>query len=210
MSALNNVLEVFTDFVCPWCYLGEKQLQQAMGDTDLKLRYVYFPLHPETPLAGMTLEQLFAGRGIDVAAAQQQLRTLMRDAGLNYGPRTHTYNSSPAQQLAKYIALLDTEAGTASEELFRQEVFLAYFARGENIAQRETLQEICRRIGREDLDIETALSDSSAAQEVNADWEYCREMNVTGVPAFRFGERWVHGCQGVHSLELLIRVERAE
>lgn len=210
MSELNNVLEVFTDFVCPWCYLGEKQLQQAMADLDLTLRYVYFPLHPETPLAGMTLEQLFAGRGMDVAAAQQQLRNMMRDAGLDYGPRTHTYNSSPAQQLAKYIALLDTETGTASEELFRQEVFLAYFARGENIALRESLQEICRRIGREDIDIETALSDSSAAQEVNADWEYCREMNVSGVPAFRFGDRWVHGCQGVHSLELLFRVERAE
>jgi len=210
MSELNNVLEVFTDFVCPWCYLGEKQLQLAMGDIDRPLRYVYFPLHSETPLAGMTLEQLFAGRGMDVAAAQQQLRTMMREAGLAYGPRTHTYNSSPAQHLAKYIALLDTETGTASEDPFREEVFLAYFARGENIADRESLQEICRRIGREDIDIEKALSDSSAAQEVNADWEYCREMNVTGVPAFRFGEQWVHGCQGVTSLESLIRVEQAE
>jgi predicted DsbA family dithiol-disulfide isomerase len=210
MQQLNNVLEVFTDFVCPWCYLGEKQLQQAMGDIELTLKYVYFPLHPETPLAGMTLEQLFAGRGMDVAAAQQQLRTMMREAGLDYGPRTHTYNSSPAQQLAKYIALLDTETGTASEEPFREEVFLAYFARGENIAKRESLQKICHRIGRKDIDIETALSDSPAAQEVNADWEYCRKMNVTGVPAFRFGEQWVHGCQGVTSLESLIRVEQAE
>jgi predicted DsbA family dithiol-disulfide isomerase len=87
---------------------------------------------------------------------------------------------------------------------------LAYFARGENIAKRESLQKICHRIGREDIDIETAISDSPAAQEVNADWEYCRKMNVTGVPAFRFGEQWVHGCQGVTSLESLIRVEQAE
>ena len=61
-----------------------------------------------------------------------------------------------------------------------------------------------------DIDIEKGLCDSSAAQMVNDDWAYCREMNVTGVPAFRFGERWLHGCQGVPALESLIRVERGE
>ena len=68
-----NVLEVFTDFVCPWCYLAEKQLQDAVRDIDVSLTYVYFPLHPETSAEGMTLEQLFAGRGLDVASSQKQI-----------------------------------------------------------------------------------------------------------------------------------------
>ena len=210
MHEINNVLEVFTDFVCPWCYLGEKQLREATADTDVTLRYVYFPLHPETPSEGMTMEQLFSGRGMDVAATQQQLGTMMRREGLDYGPRTHTFNSSRAQQLAKYIAVLDTEAGTESEGQFRTEVFLAYFARGENIAKPEVLQGICNRIGIVDIDIEKALSDPAAGQKVNDDWAYCRKMNVTGVPAFLFGEQWVHGCQGVTALESLIRVERVD
>ncbi|MCS5631090.1 MAG: DsbA family protein [Pirellulaceae bacterium] len=210
MHEINNVLEVFTDFVCPWCYLGEKQLQEAAADTDVTLRYIYFPLHPETPAKGMTLEELFAGRGMDVAATQQQLGTMMRGEGLDYGPRTHTFNSRLAQQLAKYIAVLDTEAGTGNGDQFRAEVFLAYFARGENIAKPDVLQGICNRIGNVDIDIEKALSDSTAAQKVNDDWAYCRKMNVTGVPAFRFGEQWVHGCQGVPALESLIRVERVD
>ena len=210
MHESNNVLEVFTDFVCPWCYLGEKQLREAAADTDVTLRHVYFPLHPETPVEGMTLEQLFAGRGMDVAVMQKQLGTMMRGEGLDYGPRTHTFNSSPAQQLAKYIALLDTKEGTANGGQFGEEVFLAYFGRGENIAKPAVLQGICNRIGMVDIDIEKGLCDSSAAQMVNDDWAYCREMNVTGVPAFRFGERWLHGCQGVPALESLIRVERGE
>ena len=210
MHESNNVLEVFTDFVCPWCYLGEKQLQEATDDTAVTVRYIYFPLHCETPVEGMTLERLFAGRGMDVAATQQQLRTMMHGEGLDYGPRTHTFNSSRAQHLAKYIAVLDTEAGSEIGVQFRSEVFLAYFARGENIAKPEVLQGICNRIGFVDVDIEKALSDSAAGQKVNDDWAYSRKMNVTGVPAFRFAEQWVHGCQGVPALKSLIRVERVD
>ena len=210
MYKSNNVLEVFTDFVCPWCYLGEEHLQQALRGVEVAIKYVYFPLHPDTPLTGMTLEQLFAGRGMDVAASQQQLASMMRGEGLDYGLRTHTYNSGPAQQLAKYIDHLDSEGVTESGGKFKAEVFLAYFARGENIADIEVLRGICDRIDIVDLDIVKALSDSSAAQEVNNDWEYCRKLNVTGVPAFRLGQQWVHGCQGVAALESLIRVERTE
>ena len=205
-----NVLEVFTDFVCPWCYLAEKQLQDAVRDIDVSLTYVYFPLHPETSAEGMTLEQLFAGRGLDVASSQKQLGAMMRDAGLDYGPRTHTYNSRHAQQLAKYIELLDACEGAGHGNRFRAGVFLAYFARGENIAKPEVLQGICQEIGIVGMDIERALSDSTAADAVADDWAYCRKMNVTGVPAFRFGEKWVHGCRGVDALEALIRVERTE
>ena len=158
----------------------------------------------------MTLEQLFAGRGIDVAVAQQQLGTMMRGEGLDYGTRTYTFNSNAAQQLTKYIESLDDEAGTANAAQFGAGVFVAYFGRGENIAKPEVLQGICNGIGMVDIDIQKGLSDSWAAQKVNEDWEYCREMGVTGVPAFRFGDKWVYGCRGVAALESLIRVERRE
>jgi len=203
---MSNVLEVFTDFVCPWCYLAEKQLHQVIHDIDLTVQHIYFPLHPETPVTGMTLEKLFAGRGLDVARSQEELAAMMRGEGLVYGPRTHTYNSLPAQQLAKYIEKLDDE-DLAQVSQFRAEVFMAYFARGENIAQLEVLRGICRQIGIVDLDIERTLADSAAADAVADDWAYCRKMNVTGVPAFRFREEWVHGCRGVGALESLIRVE---
>ncbi|MGY8730681.1 MAG: DsbA family oxidoreductase [Pirellulales bacterium] len=205
-----NVLEVFTDFVCPWCYLGEKHLQQALRNHDVTVQYVYFPLHPETSVEGMTLEQLFAGRGLDVATDQEQLGTIMRGEGLEYGQRTHTYNSRSAQELAKYIEIFDSIEGSTKVSQFRSEVFLAYFARGENIAKADVLQEICRSIGMLELDVEIALTDSKAAAAVDEDWASCRKKNVSGVPAFRFGEDWVYGCRGVDALESLIRVEGDE
>lgn len=205
-----NVLEVFTDFVCPWCYLGENQLQRAVRIHHVTVQYVYFPLHPETSVEGMTLEQLFAGRGMDVAGDQEQLATIMRGEGLNYGHRTHTYNSRIAQELAKYIESLDLDRGSELGSQFRAGVFRAYFERGENIAKAEVLQNICHQIGLLELEVEIALSDPKASAAVDEDWAYCRKMNVSGVPAFRFGEHWVHGCRGVDALESLIRVETEE
>ena len=207
---MTNVLEIFTDFVCPWCYLGEKHLQQAIRNRDVSVKYVYFPLHSETPFEGMTLEQLFAGRGMDVAASQEKLGLTMRNEGLCYGPRTHTYNSLGAQRLAKYIESFDSDRGRALGSQFRAEVFLAYFERGENIAKPEVLQEICRQIGMLDFDVEIALSDSKASAAIDDDWAYCRKMNVSGVPAYQFGEHWVHGCRGVDALQSLLRVEMEE
>lgn len=207
---MTNVLEVFTDFVCPWCYLAEKQLKQAIHDIDLTVQYIYFPLHPETPVTGMTLEKLFAGRGLDVSRSQEQLASMMRGEGLVYGPRTHTYNSRRAQQLVKYIEKLDADEDLAQVRQFRDGVFMAYFGRGKNIADPGVLQGICRQIVMEEFDVEQALSDTTAAAAVDDDWAYCRKMNLSGVPAFRYGEHWVHGCRGVAELESLIRVERAE
>jgi predicted DsbA family dithiol-disulfide isomerase len=210
LSQMPNVLEVFTDFVCPWCYLGEMRLQQVLRVHDVTVKYIYFPLHPETSIEGMTLEQLFADRGMDVARSQEQLGTMMRSEGLDYGPRTHTYNSRSAQELAKYLETFFVDEGPAQVGQFRAEVFRAYFASGENIGQRDVLQGICQRIGLLDIDVTKVLTDSTAAGAVDEDWAYCRKMDVTGVPAFRFGNEWMHGCQGTGALEALIRVEQAE
>ena len=207
---MSGLLEMFTDFVCPWCYLGEKQLQQAIDGRDIVVRYVYFPLHPETPIDGMTLQQLFAGRNVDVEKSQAELGKMMRDEGLSYGLRTHTYNSNAAQHLAKYLEMIDTGVDAEIARRFRAEVFLAYFARGENIARPDVLADILLKSGVEGVEVQQALTDTAAAGELTADWEYCRNNYVTSVPAYRIGGNWVRGCGGVEVLESLIRAEHVD
>ena len=55
----NMTLEVFTDYVCPWCYLGDARVRKLKKNFDLNIKLVHFPLHPETPLEGRTLLELF-------------------------------------------------------------------------------------------------------------------------------------------------------
>src|SRR5687768_16901008 len=96
------ILEVFTDFVCPWCYVSTARIKKLRQNFDFATHYVYFPLHPDTPSEGMSLEQLFAGRGLDIGRMHARMKALMDAEGLPYGHRTHTYNSRLAQELATW------------------------------------------------------------------------------------------------------------
>ena len=69
---------------------------------ELDVTYRHFPLHPDTPDDGLTLEELFAGRNMDIAAGQARMAMLMAQEGLPYGTRTMTYNSRLAQELGKW------------------------------------------------------------------------------------------------------------
>ena len=63
---------------------------------------MHFPLHPETPAEGISIEELFAGRDIDVDAMYRRMKSLMDAEGLPYGRRSHTYNSRLAQELGSW------------------------------------------------------------------------------------------------------------
>ena len=69
---------------------------------DVEIKWTHFPLHPDTPQEGMTLQDLFAGRSFDIAAAQSRLQGVMQQEGLPFGERTMTYNSRLAQELATW------------------------------------------------------------------------------------------------------------
>ena len=68
----------------------------------MEVTLIHFPLHPETPVQGQSLEDLFAGRDMDINAMYLRMKGLMDAEGLEYGPRTHTYNSRLAQELGKW------------------------------------------------------------------------------------------------------------
>jgi len=102
---------------------------------------VFFPLHPETPLAGRSLATLFAGRGVDLEAMYQRMKRLMDAEGLPYGRRTHTFNSRLAQELAKWA---DTEPGG---QPLHDRLYRAYFVDGRNIGDVDVLVELAASAG---------------------------------------------------------------
>ena len=123
------VLEVFTDFVCPWCYLCTPRVKKLQQNFTVNVQWIYFPLHPETPLEGLPLKDLFAGRNFDLDAAHARLKGLMDAEGLIFNQRTHTYNSRLAQELAKGFDLDD----------LRDALYRAYFEDSRNIGDVEVL-----------------------------------------------------------------------
>jgi predicted DsbA family dithiol-disulfide isomerase len=165
---------------------------------DIDVKIVHYPLHPETPAAGMTLEKLFAGRGFDVAASQAHLRELAQAEGLPYGDRTMTYNSRLAQELQSWAATVN-----GVDELHNA-LCRAYFAEGLDISNRETLIDVVARV---ELPVDEArgvLESRSFKEEVDADWERSRQLGIDGVPTFVIAQRVLVGAHPYETLEELV------
>ena len=165
----------------------------------MKVRFVHFPLHPDTPAEGKSLEALFAGRGYDIDKMQGQMRARMAAEGLPYGQRTMTYNSRLAQELGKWA---ESQPGG---EAIHDALFRAYFVDGKNIGDPAVLLSIAESVG---LDVQTAkdvIERRTHKAAVAADWEKSRSYGVTGVPTFVVGQRGVVGAQPYEVLEDLVR-----
>lgn len=165
----------------------------------MKVQWVHFPLHPDTPQEGKSLEELFRGRGYDVAKMQAQMRARMEAEGLPYGNRTMTYNSRLAQELGAWA---DTQPGG---EAIHDALFRAYFVDARNIGDPEVLVEIAASVGLPAEKAREVIEKRTHKAAVDADWEKSRQYGVTGVPTFVVGNRGVVGAQPYEVLEELVR-----
>jgi predicted DsbA family dithiol-disulfide isomerase len=163
------------------------------------VKWIAFPLHPETPEEGLTLEELFAGRDIDIPSTLEHLKRVAADCGLPFGIRSKTYNSRRAQELGKWAESLN------KGEEFHLGVFTAYFADGLNIAKIPVLVELAERVGLKGA--EEVLSNGSFKEAVDHDWKYSRACGITAVPTFVVNGRKLVGAQPYNMLEKLI-IER--
>ena len=160
---------------------------------------MHFPLHPETSTGGMTLEKLFEGRGLDVAASQAHLRELAHAEGLPYGDRTMTYNSRLAQELTHWADSL--ESGDRLHEALGR----AYFGEGLDISDPEVLMGVVAKV---DLPVDEAmgvLQTRSFREAVDADWNRSRELAISGVPTFLMAGRVLVGAHPYETLEELVK-----
>ena len=102
-----RILEVFTDYVCPWCYLGDSRVKKIKKKFKIDIQLIHFPLHPETPTEGKTLLELFGSNQDDIDQKNERMKALMLNEGLPYNARTHTYNSRLAQEIGAWAQSID-------------------------------------------------------------------------------------------------------
>jgi predicted DsbA family dithiol-disulfide isomerase len=159
---------------------------------------VHFPLHPETPLEGRSMAQVYAGRNVDPEANYLRMKGLMDAEGLPYGRRTHTYNSRLAQELGKWA---DTQpAGAAIHDA----LYKAYFVEARNIGDPDILVEIARSVGLPADEARAVLEERRFKDAVDADWTKSHAYGVTGVPTFVAARYGVVGAQPYEVLEQLV------
>jgi predicted DsbA family dithiol-disulfide isomerase len=172
-----------------------EKLQRAF---DVETVLVHFPLHPETPVEGRSMAEVYAGRNIDPEAMYQRMKGLMDAEGLPYGRRTHTYNSRLAQELGKWA---DTQPGGAA---LHDKLYQAYFVEARNIGDPDLLVELAQSVGLPAEEVRVVLTERRFKDAVDADWAKSHQYGVTGVPTFVAGGYGVVGAQPYEVLEQLL------
>jgi predicted DsbA family dithiol-disulfide isomerase len=159
---------------------------------------VHFPLHPETPQEGRSMEEVYAGRNVDPEAMYVRMKGLMDAEGLPYERRTHTYNSRLAQELGKWA---DTQPGGWA---IHDALYKAYFVEARNIGDPDLLVEIAGSVGLPADEARAVLEERRFKDAVDADWAKSQAYGVTGVPTFVAGRHGVVGAQPYEVLEELV------
>ena len=164
----------------------------------MKVEWVHFPLHPDTPAEGRSLADLFARRNVDRQAMHAQMKARMDAEGLPYGERTMTYNSRLAQEIGKWA---DTQPGG---EAIHDALFRAYFVDARDISRAEVLLDIVQHVGLSTDGAREVIENRTFKEAVDEDWRLSRQYGITGVPTFVAGSYGVVGAQPYETLEQLV------
>ena len=171
-------------------------VDQLKEEKDVTIRWLHFPLHPETPPEGILMKDLYKNRDRESAKAYgDHLRALMAEAGLTYNKRTRLDNSRIAQELGAWA---DTQM---EGDEFHYAMFQAYFVDDRTISDRDTLIDIAGSVGLDKQTAREVIESRSFSAKVTEDWNRAWENGVTGVPTFVARDLFVYGSQPYEVLE---------
>ena len=200
-------IDLFSDVVCPWCYIGAKRLEQALAGmtNELTAEICYHPflLDPSLPPGGTSLpEKLRQKYGVDPKQLFVRVEGAARDSGLelDLSLQTMTYPTDAAHTLLRHAHAKCTQLALA-DALFR-----AYFVEAKNIADPQVLAVVAAEHG---FDRDEALELATCATELELTREEALSAargGIRGVPFFIFDGRFaVSGAQHVSILQAAMR-----
>ena len=192
--------------MCPFCYLGKKQIERAIETFEHRdavvVAYHAFELHPNAPASyGLTLDELVARKySVDVVQAHTMHERLEADAArLDMRWRLEIARPGNTFDAHRLIAYAATQA-LAPDVVDR--LFRAYFCEGQLVSDRETLHSVAREAGLQGAD--EILDSDAFADEVRADEADAAELGFAGVPAFLVDRRFV--VSGAQPVEVMANV----
>ncbi len=150
------------------------------------------------------MEELFAGRNIDLAAVMERLQRVAQECGLPFGERRRTYNSRRAQELGKWVE------AQGQGDAYHDAVFRAYFVHGLNIAEMSVLSEIVRTLGLDDMAARQVLLEETYKDAVDRDWSYSRTRGITAVPTLYANGSPLVGAQPYEAMRKWVQAAGAK
>ena len=207
-------IDVVSDVVCPWCFIGKRHLDKALTewraehpDSEVTVNWHPFFLNPDTPEAGEPyrpfLEKKFGGpQGL--AEIWQRVREAGKPAGVDFAFEKIELraNTLLAHRLIHYAQKIDSNNAAKLIEA----LFAAQFLDGRHVGDRAILAEIAGACGFDAAAVKAYLDGDEDAEAVKADADQSRRMGINGVPFFVFNQKLA--ASGAQPPEALLGVMR--
>lgn|SRR5690554_901319 len=185
-------VDIWSDVVCPFCYIGKKRLEAAAAQVgvELEVHWHSFQLDPEAPERqeisnSERLAQKYGRTLAEVEDMQRNIASMAAEEGIQFN--WEQANSGNTLNAHRLIHLAQSKGlGNEAKEAF----FYSYMTQGLAIGERETLEDVAARIGLNPVEVDDVLDSDAYADFVKFDQDVARDqLKVTGVPFFVFDQR---------------------
>lgn len=214
MKTQKKKITIWSDFACPYCYIGERRLKDAIRELDaddlVEIEYRAFELDPDAPLkTNLTTEERLMGKyNLTSEEAKKKIESidlLAKDLGIEmkFGKTKHT-STFTAHRLMKFA---ESDYEPAVVEALNEALFNAYFVKNQSLADEKLLLEIAESCGMDPTQCnEVVRSKDMFASQVRYDEREAAERGVQGVPYMLFdGEIAVPGAISTDDCKTVIR-----
>ncbi|GLY10718.1 DsbA family oxidoreductase [Pseudobacillus badius] len=193
---------IWSDFVCPFCYIGKRRLEEALAGVSFKeqvtIRFKSYELAPDAPKeASESIHEMLAkkyGMSVEQAkATNASIAEQAKEAGLTFNfEQMKPVNTLDAHRLAKFAA----EKGKGAE--ITEQLLKAYFTDSLILSDAQVLANIAAAVGLDEKEALSFLQGSRLTEDVRADEAEARQLGVQGVPFFVLNNKYaVSGAQPV-------------
>ena len=200
-------IEIWSDVICPWCYIGKRRFEQALEQFPhrdaVSVHWRSFELDPDAPQQyAWTLNEMLAEKyettPQQAAQMNQRVSALAAEVGLDYQlDQARPGNTFNAHRLLHLAAKRDVQP-TVTERLMR-----AYFTEGQPIGDSETLARLASEAGLDANEARATLAGDAFADEVRADERRAAMLGIHGVPFVAIDARY--GVSGAQPTEVFLK-----
>jgi predicted DsbA family dithiol-disulfide isomerase len=192
-------IEIYSDVMCPWCYIGERRFGRALaafpGGDRIEVVYRSYQLDPTTPEQAAPMGEYLRNKfGPRLEEIQQHVAGAARGEGIDMDfDGALVVNTLTAHRL---LRLAEHEYGAAVQRVLAEKLFEAHFERGEDVSDHEVLVRLADSAGMDAARVREYLASGDGLAETRAELAEAVERGVRAVPTFVFdGEFAVEGAQ---------------
>jgi predicted DsbA family dithiol-disulfide isomerase len=202
------LVEIYSDVVCPWCYIGKRRFEEALArrsDADVTVVWRPFQLDPNAPTAPSPVVDAYARKfGGPERAVQiiDHMSSVAREAGLEFHLDVAQRSNTLDAHRLLWFAL--QQGGPAVQDALKERLLQAYFVDGEHVGSHAVLARLAAEVGLDEDEVLAFLDGDGGRAEVRAELNEAYERGITAVPTFVFDGRY--SVPGAQDPELFVRV----